>query len=83
MVFTVLLDFAEFLKSEIFSGAVIGPTSFRSAFLIGPVFSRFIDWECVYNKQFGCHLWKMHCNNLIIGALRGKVPFNHLFFRRL
>ena len=48
MVFTVLLDFAEFLKSEIFSGAVIGTTSFRLAFLIGPVFSRFIDWECVY-----------------------------------
>jgi hypothetical protein len=40
MVFTVLLEFAEFLKFEIFSFAVISTTSFRLlSLLTGPVFS--------------------------------------------
>ena len=44
MVFIVLPDFAEFLKLEIFSFAVISTTSFRLALLlIGPVFNCFMD----------------------------------------
>jgi len=43
MVFIVLPDFAEFLKLEIFSFAVISTTSFRLVSLfIGPGFNRFM-----------------------------------------
>jgi len=55
MVFIVLLDFAEFLKLEIFSFAVISTTSFRLALLrIGPVFNCFMGGQ-LDRKQFTCH----------------------------
>ena len=55
MVFIVLLDFAEFLKLEIFSFAVISTTSFFLALLrIGPVFNFFMGGQFEL-KQFTCH----------------------------
>ena len=55
MVFIVLLDFAELLKPEIFSFAVISTTSFRLALLrIGPVFNCFMGGQRD-REQFTCH----------------------------
>ena len=69
MVFIVLLDFAEFLKLEIFSFAVISTTSFRLALLrIGPVFNCFMDGQ-FYLKQFICHTKSDSHNTLIINNL--------------
>ena len=69
MVFIVLLDFAEFLKLEIFSFAVISTTSFRLALLrIGPVFNCFMDGQ-FYLKQFICHAQNNSCNMFIINNL--------------
>jgi hypothetical protein len=55
MVFIVLLDFAEFLKLEIFSFAVISTTSFFLALLrIGPVFNCFMGGR-FHLQHFICH----------------------------
>src|SRR5262245_28648698 len=69
MVFIVLLDFAEFLKLEIFSFALITTTIFRLALLrIGPVFNCFIGGRC-NPKQFICHTESESHNTLIINNL--------------
>ena len=84
MVFIVLLDFAEFLKLEIFSFALITTTIFRLALLrIGPVFNCFIG-GCCNPKQFICHTKSESHNTLIINNLclnpfRNEICFIRFF----
>jgi len=69
MVFIVLVDFAEFLKPEIFSFALITTTIFRLVLLrIGPVFNCFIG-GCCNPEQFICHTKSDSHNTLIINNL--------------
>src|ERR1700752_3352973 len=69
MVFIVLLDFAEVLKLEIFSFAVISTTSFRLALLrSGTVFNCFMGGQLDL-KQFTCHAQNDKHNMLIINDL--------------